>query len=348
LTGKQMGVVQTLGMKPLGYELDEDVKVFHLIAQPIKQVIVDENKKADYDALIPKAFTKDLPKTRNKPIIQELKAWGYNGSTPGPTIEVNEGDRIRVIVKNELPEPTSVHWHGLEVPNDQDGATPTTNRPIMPGETFTYEFTLYQSGTFIYHSGFNVTKQDDYGLHGMFVIHPKEYGYTIDRDIAIFLQEWSIPFGSQDPNLESMSFNWFTFNGLAAPNIPMIRVKQGERVRIRFANVIMNSHPIHIHGYTWQVVGTEGGPIPKSAQWPGSTINVAPGETRDVEFVAWNPGLWQLHCHKLHHVMNPVADMAGIMRHGGMFTIIYVEPKDPNAPWRHPRQDLETARTIKK
>jgi len=339
LMGKQMGVVQTIGLPPLGYEMDGKVKVFQIIAQPVQQTILDTSEPAEYFSLIPKENMIDMPK--RAPRTQKLRAWGYNGSTPGPTIEANEGDRIRIILKNELPEPTSIHWHGLELPNDQDGATPLTNRPVMPGQTFTYEFTLYQSGTFIYHSGFNVTKQDDYGLHGMLIIHPKKYEYKIDQDIAIFLQEWSIPDGSQDPNLESMSYNWFTFNGLAAPNVPMIHVKQGQRVRIRFANVIMDSHPIHIHGYVWQVVGTEGGPIPKSAQWPGSTINVPPGTSRDVEFVAWNPGLWQLHCHKLHHIMNAQAVTSksmDIMSPGGMFTVIYVEPKDPDAPWKHPKQ----------
>lgn len=340
LMGKQMGVVQTLGIPPLGYEMDGDIKVFHLIAQPVEKIIVDERKASDYDLLIPKENKIEHTQHHHTPIVQKIRAWGYNGSTPGPTIEAHEGDRIRIIFKNELPEPTSIHWHGLEVPNDQDGATPETNKPIMPGETFTYEFTLYQSGTLMYHSGFNVMKQDDYGLHGMLVVHPKKYAYKIDRDIAIFLQQWRIRPGNEDPDLVSMDFNWFTFNGFAAPNIPMIKVKQGERVRIRFANVIMMSHPIHIHGYTWKVVGTEGGPIPQSAQWPGNTINVAPGTTRDVEFVAWNPGIWRLHCHKLHHIMNDHADVPlPIMNHGGMFTIVYVEPRDPKEKWRHPKQD---------
>jgi hypothetical protein len=340
LMGKQMGVVETLGILPLGYERDGNVKVFHLIAQPIKKVIVDETKAADYEHLIPEKNKLDsMYKHHHKPIIQKIRAWGYNGTTPGPTIEATEGDRIRVILKNELPEPTSIHWHGIELPNDQDGATPETNRPILPGETFTYEFTLYQSGTFMYHSGYNVMKQDDYGLHGMLVVHPKKYENEIDRDIAIFLQQWRIRPGNKDPDLVSMDFNWFTFNGFAAPNIPMIKVKEGDRVRIRFANVIMMSHPIHIHGHTWWVVGTEGGPIPKSAQWPGNTISVSPGTTRDVEFIAWNPGLWRLHCHKLHHIMNDHGDVPlGIMNHGGMFTLLYVEPKDPKAPWQHPKE----------
>lgn len=347
LLGKQMGQVQTLGRPPLGYELDGDVKVFRLIAQPVEQYLTT-GEEADYHDLIPPDyFVKGTG--MHKPIVKKIRVWGYNGMTPGPTIEVNEGDRIRVILKNELPEPTSIHWHGVELPNDMDGATPETNRPVLPGETFTYEFTLYQSGTLMYHSGYNVMKQDDMGMHGMLVVHPKKYEHRIDRDIAIFLQQFGLPSGNPYPNLVTMDFNWFAFNGLSAPSIPKITVLQGERVRIRFANVIMDSHPIHIHGYIWTLVGTEGGPIQKSAQIKGSTINVPPGTTRDVEFVAWNPGLWRLHCHKLHHVVNahPESPM-GIMPHGGMFTIMEVIPKDKNAQWKHPSEEKKGITFIQK
>ncbi|MEX0940874.1 MAG: copper oxidase [Candidatus Babeliales bacterium] len=336
LMGKQMGTVETLGIPPLGYELDGNVKVFHLVAQPIEKYITD-GKKPEYYDLVPKENR--VMHGHHEPIIQKIKCWGYNGTTPGPTIEAFEGDRIRIVLKNELPEPTSIHWHGIEVPNNQDGAAPETQRPILPGETFTYEFTLYQSGTLMYHSGFNIMKQDHYGLHGMVVIHPKKYDNPIDRDIAIFLQQFRLLPGNDFPDLISNKFNWFTFNGFSAPSIPTIKVKQYQRVRIRFANTIMDAHPIHIHGYVWEEVGTEGGPIPQSARKKGSTIQVPSGTTRDVEFVAWNPGLWRLHCHMLHHVVNAHTDLPmGIMPHGGMFTLIHVEPKDPNAPWQHPKE----------
>jgi FtsP/CotA-like multicopper oxidase with cupredoxin domain len=244
-----------------------------------------------------------------------------------------------VILKNELPEPTSIHWHGLEIPKEQDGAAGHTQPAVMPGESFVYEFTLYQTGTFLYHSGFNMMKQDHMGLVGFVVVHPKEYAQPIDRDFAIMLQEWAFLPGNPYLDLVTMEFNWFTFNGKSAPDIPVLTVNQGERVRIRFGNMSMDSHPIHVHGYAWQVVGTEGGPIPESAQWPGATVNVPPGTTRDVEFVAWNPGLWRLHCHKLHHIINAHADVPmGIMGHGGMFTLVHVIPGDPDAPWTHPRQ----------
>lgn len=326
LTGKQMGSVWTPGIKPLGYELDGKVKVFRLIAQPIEQIISDD-QPAQWDALVPAKNKKHI--NPMKPFKQTLKCWGYNGTTPGPTLEATEGDTVRIIVKNELPEPTSVHWHGFLIPNKEDGATPETAPPILPGQTFTYEFTLKQSGTLMYHSGFNPMKQDDYGMMGLFVIHPKGgYEHKIDKDVGIFLQQFAIKPGNVFPDLTTMDFNWFLFNGHAAPLIPMITVNEGERVRLRFANTIMDSHPIHLHGFIWEQVGTEGGPIPKTARIKGSTINVPPGTTRDVEFVADNPGLWRLHCHKLHHIVNAHADVPmGVMNQGGMFTELYVVPK---------------------
>ncbi len=340
LTGKQMGVVQTPGVQPLGYELDGDIKVFRLIAQPIEHTIVDE-KYSTFAHLIPNK--NEVPHEMHHALrYQKIKCWGYNGSTPGPTIEATEGDRVRIILQNELPEPTSIHWHGIELPNNQDGAAPETQRPVMPGETYTYEFTLYQSGTLMYHSGHNVMRQDHMGLNGTFVIHPKQYENHIDKDFVIMLQQWAIPPGSEYLNLVTMDFNWFTFNGHAAPNIPVLIVNQGERVRLRFSNIIMDSHPIHIHGYIWQEVGTEGGPIPPLAQIKGSTILVPAGSTRDVEFIAWNPGLWRLHCHKLHHIINAHAEVPmGIMEHGSMFTLVHVIPKNKNEPWVHPKQKDE-------
>ncbi len=343
LTGKQMGVVQTPGVPPLGYELDGEVKVFRLVAQPIEHLIVDE-ARSTLASLIPEK-NKVPHKMHHTPRYQKVKCWGYNGSTPGPTIEATEGDRVRIIVKNELPEPTSIHWHGIELPNNQDGAAPETQRAIMPGEEYVYEFKLYQSGTVMYHSGFNVMRQDHMGLNGMFVIHPKTpEDPVIDKDFAIMLQQWAILPGSQYINLVTMDFNWFTFNGRAAPNVPVLTVNQGDRVRIRFGNIIMDSHPIHIHGYIWTNVGTEGGPIQPSAQTKGSTILVSAGTTRDVEFTAWNPGLWRLHCHKLHHVVNAHAEVPmGYMEHGGMFTLVHVIPKSGHAPWTHPTQQEESS-----
>lgn len=333
LMGKQMGVVETVGTKTLGYKFENGIKVFHITAQPIEQWIV---KEKDFNQKHIKVIEKITGAHKMK-VKQKLRAWGYNGQTPGPTIEVNEGDTIRVIFKNELPEPTSIHWHGIELPYAQDGSNDAD--PVMPGQTHIYELTLYQSGTTFYHSGYNIARQEMYGLVGFLIIHPKDgYENKIDKDVAIMLQEWAIKPGNIYPNLVSDigEFNWFTFNGHSAPSIPIINVKQGERVRLRFGTMMMDSHPIHIHGYRWAVVGNEGGPIPKSAIVLGTTINVPVGTTRDVEFVAWNPGLWPLHCHKMHHVMNAHAQVPmGIMSHGGMFTFINVIPNNSNEHWKH-------------
>jgi len=338
LMGKQMGVINTLGMKPLGYEMDGDVKVYRHIAQPIEQYITD-GKEADYDVLIQDKNKLAPELMHHHHSVQKIRAWGYNGTTPGPTIEVNEGDHVRIIVTNELPEPTSVHWHGIELPNSQDGQAGFTEPPLMPGQTKAYEFTLYQSGTAFYHGEFNLMKAVSYGLVGAFIIHPKKYDKPIDKQFVITLQEWRILPGNIDPDLASMDFNWFTFNGLSAPTIPKITVNQDDRVRIRLINMSMDNHPIHIHGHTWKVVGTEGGPIQLSAQWPGNTVDIPPGASRDVEFQAWNPGIWFFHCHKVHHVMNAHAAVPlGIMSHGGMFTVVHIIPRDPKAPWKHPTQ----------
>lgn len=320
--GMQMGQVHTLNIPALGYEMDGDIKVYRLTAQPVKRVLT-EGKLMDFEPT--KKFK--LPGWEMKHRFKkEAKLWGYNGEVPGPTIECVQGDRIRIIFKNELPEPSSIHWHGIELPNDMDGAAGETELPTEPGKTRVYEFTVHQVGTYMYHTGYNMMKQDAMGLGGFLVIHPREgYKEKIDKDVAIMINAFALHTGNDAQDLVSMDFNWFTFNGKVAPDIEMITVKKGERVRIRFGNLSMDSHPIHLHGYTWRVVGTEGGPIQESAQWPGNTINIPPGTTRDVEFVAWNPGVWRMHCHKLHHTMNSHADVPlGVMPMGGMFTLLHV------------------------
>ena len=323
--GHQMGQVHTLNVPPLGYEMDGNVKVFKIIAQPVEHFLADGKDKPSWD-IINKNTRYTGGMKHHYP--QRALLWGYNGQVPGPTLECFEGDTIRVILKNELPEPTSIHWHGLEVPNEMDGAGGTTEPVTPPGGIRIYQFKLHQTGTYMYHAGFNMMKQDGLGMGGFVVIHPKKYKDTIDKDVAIMLQAFAMAPGNDFPNLATMNFNWFTFNGRTAPDIELITVKQGQRVRLRFGNLAMSSHPIHLHGYTWKVVGTEGGSIPEPAQWPGNTINVPPGATRDVEFVAWNPGVWRIHCHKLHHTMNAHAEVPlGVMGHGGMFTLLHVVPK---------------------
>jgi FtsP/CotA-like multicopper oxidase with cupredoxin domain len=207
LMNRQMGRVHTLNVPPLGYEMEGHVKVFTLIAQPVSRFLTDGRMPDQSFIQEPYRFKGGMH--HNLP--REAKLWGYNGHVPGPTIEAIEGERIRVILKNELPEPTSIHWHGLEVPNGQDGAGGHTEAPTPPGGSHVYEFQLNQTGTFMYHTGFNVMKQDGMGLGGFVVIHPKEYKKRIDKDVAIMLQSFALLPGNDRANLVTMDFNWFTF-----------------------------------------------------------------------------------------------------------------------------------------
>ena len=233
-----------------------------------------------------------------------INAWGYNGQTPGPTIEAVEGDRVRFYVTNKLPEPTAVHWHGVILPSGMDCVLGLTQPGIQPGETYVYEFDLKQHGTQMYHSHGDEMTQIGLGSMGFFIIHPRQRKQQIDRDYAIFLNEWFVDPGTSTPNVSVMTdFNIFTFNSRAFPGTAPLVAKTGERVRIRIANVAQETHPIHLHGHSFRVVATDGGDIPESAQWPETTVLVAPGQTRDFEFIA-NPGDWALHCHRRHHPMN--------------------------------------------
>lgn len=338
--GKQMGRVQTLGVPNMGYELDGNVKVFTLILQPVEHVLTDGTGEAvKVDPYSNVHFPTEMPSI---PVKKTGKLWGINGSVPGPTIEVTEGDTVRLHVINNLPEPSSLHWHGIELPNKEDGSADTTQGAIMPGESHTYEFTLHQSGTCMYHASFNDLKQVGMGLGGMFVIHPKKENKKIDKDFAFLMMNFNFPEGSDTPDILSMGRNWFTMNAKVYPSIPPMMVRQGERVRIRLANLSNMDHPIHLHGYTFMIVGTDGGPIQPSAQWPAVTCSIQPGQTREIELVAWNPGLWRFHCHNLHHLVNNYQIFekmpVGILPLGGMFTYFHVEPTKPGEKWTFPKK----------
>lgn len=265
----------------LPFVMKGGVKEFHLTAEPVRQ-----------------EFAPGMT----------VNAWGYNGRTPGPTLEAVEGDRVRFLVTNRLPEHTSIHWHGILMPNGMDGVAGLLQPPIKPGETFAYEFTLRQHGTYMYHPHADETVQMAMGMMGMLVIHPREPRRRVDRDFCLFAHEWAIEPGTSTPNPNVMvDFNIFTFNGRAYPGTSPLLIRLGDRVRFRFANVSMDSHPLHIHGHRMLLVETDGGQIPEAAWNPETTINVPPGTTRTLEFVADNPGDWPLHCHKSHHAMNAMS-----------------------------------------
>jgi FtsP/CotA-like multicopper oxidase with cupredoxin domain len=266
----------------LPYKMKSGVKEYHLIAEPVER-----------------EFAPGM----------NVKCWGYNGRTPGPTIAAVEGDRVRILVTNKLPEHTSIHWHGIFLPNGMDGVGGLTQPHIQPGETYVYEFTLRQHGTFMYHPHADEMLQLAVGMMGFFIIHPKKpENPRIDRDFAIMLHEWAVHPGTYRPDPAIMTdFNMFTFNSKVFPAIDHLVVKTGDRVRIRIGNLSMDEHPIHIHGHNFWITRTDGGTIPKTASWPETTVLVPVGATRDVEFIADAPGDWAFHCHKSHHTMNAMA-----------------------------------------
>ncbi|MBI5516642.1 MAG: copper oxidase [Deltaproteobacteria bacterium] len=234
------------------------------------------------------------------------ECWGYNGRTPGPLLEATEGDRVRIYVTNRLPEPTTVHWHGMVIPAGMDGVSGLTQRPIPPGETYMYEFTLRHPGTYMYHSHHDEMIQLALGCVGMFVVHPRApRGPRVDRDFALMLHEWKVTAGARRPDpLEMSDFNVLTFNGKSFPSTEPLRVGRGERVRIRLGNLSpMSHHPIHLHGLWFKVTATDGGPVPASAQRPETTTLVPVGSVRVLELVPEEPGDWAMHCHMTHHVM---------------------------------------------
>ncbi len=273
--------------------MKDGVKEFHIIAEPVKR-----------------EFAPGMV----------VNCWGYNGQTPGPTIEAVEGDHVRFYVTNKLPEATTIHWHGVLLPNGMDGVSGLTQPHIQPGETFVYEFTLRQHGTQMYHPHSDEMVQMAMGMVGFFIIHPKEpAGPKIDRDFAIFLGEWAIAPGTSTPNPSVMTdFNIFTFNSRAFPGTAPLVVRQNDRTRIRIGNLSMDNHPMHLHGHRFFITGTDGGPIPPSAQIPHATVDVPPGTAADLEFIADNPGDWAFHCHKSHHTMNAmnhdIPNMIGVQQ----------------------------------
>ena len=281
VAGTDYTPVITPGGSTLAFKVVDGTKVFHLVAEEV-----------DHE------FAPGLRAT----------CWGYNGRVHGPTIEAVEGDHVRVYVTNKLAMPTTVHWHGVFLPNGMDGVSGLNQKPIPPGETYMYEWTFRQHGTLMYHSHHDEMTQMGMGMVGMIVVHPREpsAGYRVDRDFAIQLHAWKIVPGTFRPDPNEMSeFNVLTMNAKAFPGTPPLVAKLGDRVRIRFGNLsAMEHHPIHLHGHYFKVVATDGGPWPVSAQQRQTTVLVPVGSTRDVEFVASDPGDWAMHCHMTHHIMN--------------------------------------------
>ena len=285
-TGRPYNPVVTLNGWTAPWRMNAGVKEFHLVAEPVVREVAP-------------GFMVNM--------------WGYNGQSPGPTIEVVEGDRVRIFVTNRLPEHTSVHWHGQRLPSGMDGVAGLTQPHIPAGKTFVYEFTARRPGTFMYHPHADEMVQLAMGMMGLWITHPKARHPLIaevQRDYAFLLSAYDVEPGSLTPKVNTMTdFNIWTFNSRVFPAIDPLVARQGDRVRIRVGNLTMTNHPIHIHGHEFEITGTDGGPTPKAARWPEVTTDVAVGQMRQLEFIADEPGDWALHCHKSHHTM-------GAMGHG--------------------------------
>ena len=278
-TGPDYQPVVTLNGWTLPWKMNGDWKEFHLLAEPV---------------------------VREMAPGMNAHLWGYNGQSPGPTIEAVEGDKVRIFVTNRLPEHTTIHWHGMLLPCGMDGVGGLTQPQIKPGETFVYEFELRKSGTFMYHPHADEMVQMAMGMMGFFVIHPRDPAFMrVDRDFVFLLSAYDIDPGNYVPKVAEMTqFNMWTFNTRVFPGIDHLVARKNDRVRVRVGNLTMTNHPIHIHGYDFEVTCTDGGWVRPEARWPEVTVDIPVGAMRAYEFVAGAEGDWALHCHKSHHTMN--------------------------------------------
>ena len=276
--------VTTPDLPKLPYKMVNGWKEFHLVAEPVVREFLPGN---------------------------HMNVYGFNGSMPGPTIEVFQGDKVRVVVQNNLPEMTSIHWHGFELPVQMDGVPGLTQDPIMPGKSFVYEFELHQAGTFFYHS--HMPMQEANGMVGWFIIHPKmAFDPPVDRDFALIFQNFQIREAQTINDSWAMDWSWHTINGRSGPYTTPLVCKHGERVRIRIMDFSpMQHHPVHLHGHTFWITGHEGARIPHEAWIPRNNSLIAVAQATDFEFIAFNPGDWIFHCHMVHHMMNHMVRQTG-------------------------------------
>ncbi len=235
---------------------------------------------------------------------RKAKAWTYNRQVPGPQIRVREGDRVRIHLTNKLSESTAIHFHGVELPNDQDGVPYITQPPVKSGESYTYEFIVPNAGSHMYHSHHNAAIQVGQGLLGAFIVEPRRpvAAHRADIDYVMVLNDGS---------------HGFTLNGKGFPATEPIVCQQGQTVRIRYMNEGMMIHPMHLHGMHMTVIAKDGWDQP--APWKCDTLNIAPGERWDVLIKATNPGTWAFHCHILPHAESE----RGMF---GMVTALIVKP----------------------
>lgn len=256
LAGKE---TTTKGNQVLAPKMDGDVKVFELTSSVIQWEYVKG---------------------------QKAEAWAYNEQVPGPLIRVTEGDKVRVVITNKLPESTAIHFHGVLVPNNMDGVPFITQPPIKPGASFTYEFTVRNSGSHMYHSHHNSTKQVGKGQLGAFIVDPKDKSKDVAYDVEHIM-------------ILNDQLGGFTINGKGFPATEPVVAKKGQKLRIRYMNEGQLIHPMHLHGLPQLVIAKDGWPVPQP--YMCDTLNVAPGERWDVLVDCTEPGAWAFHCHILSH-----------------------------------------------
>lgn len=235
---------------------------------------------------------------------QRVLAWTINGTVPGPMIRVTAGDHVRVTLINHFPKPTAIHWHGLEVPSNQDGVPGVGMNPVQPGQTYTYDFTVNDQdvGTHWYHSHYDDLEQMGGGMYGAFIVDPRPGTVQWQQEQALHVDVEYTEF------IATMPGGWYVINGKSFPDTQPILVKHGQTIRLRLIGAdTMMMHPMHIHGHTYTVVAEDGHMLQPSARYQKDTLEIAPGESYDATFYAWAaPGsVYPLHCHILSHLMNP-------------------------------------------
>jgi FtsP/CotA-like multicopper oxidase with cupredoxin domain len=255
-----------------------------------------------------------------------VDAYAFNGQIPGPRLHFRRGDRVRINVRNYLPETTTVHWHGLILPNIMDGPAKITQAPIASGGIYRYEFTAVQSGTYLYHSHDHIDRQQSLGLYGAMIIDPATPDPSVeaDHEYEVLLQEWLMREGLTYPAMpmDGAQPNYFTINGRAYPATDRIPMKVGETLKVRFIGSNNGFiHPMHIHGGPFQVVAVDGNTLQPSARYQADTVNVGPGQRYDVIWLARQPGKWLIHCHIGHHTTNNNVEVQG---GGGLMVVIDV------------------------
>ena len=256
-----------------------------------------------------------------------VEAYAYNRQVPGPRLQVTEGDHVRINFRNALPESTTVHWHGLIVPNEMDGPAKVTQDPVPPGGAYTYEFDVGQSGTYFYHSHDHPDRQQALGLYGALLIAPKDPANEVkaDLDYTIQLQEWLKREWLTYPAMlmEGALPNYFTINGKAYPATDTVAMKVGQTIKLRFIGTNNNFvHPMHVHGGPFEVVAVDGVNLKDSARYQADTVNVGPGQRYDVVWTARKPGKWLVHCHIPHHTTNNNVEQRG---GGGLMLVLNVQ-----------------------